>query len=130
MNALRSLPMNKRGIFIKRWNPNGWTWGRALHSTSAWIYFSKRGTFGYVYFRLICVPIVMDESCLRPSIRPLSLNITSSHADVVAPSIHDSSALMTFRVDEACGIPLIRAWPFRSADDLARRPAKTVWVRL
>ena len=103
VNELLPRLMSLRGNFIKRWNPNGWTWRPVPRSSSVWTCSSKPRNFAAVYLRLICVPTVMDECCLRPSIQPLSLKSTSSDADVVAPSIRDVLALMTSRVDGACG---------------------------
>jgi hypothetical protein len=99
VNELRPPLMSQRGNFIKRWNPNGWIWRLVPRSSSVWICFSKPGNFASVYLRLICVSTAMDECCLRPSIRPLSLKSTSSDADVVAPNTRDVFALMIFPVD-------------------------------
>jgi hypothetical protein len=103
VNELLPPLMNLRGNFIKRWKPNGWIWRRVPRSSSVWTCSSKPRNFAAVYLRLICVPTVTDECCLRPSIQPLSLKSTSSDADVVAPSIRDVLALMISRVDGACG---------------------------
>jgi hypothetical protein len=90
------LPLMKQcGNFIKRWNLSGWIWQLVPRSLSEWICSSRLENFASVCLRLICVPIVMDECYLRPSIQRLSLKSTSSDADVVAPSVRDVLALMT-----------------------------------
>ena len=102
VNGLRPPLMKELGSFIRRWNPNGWIWQPVRRSSSVWICFCNQQNFASVYLRLICVPFVMGECCLRPSIQPLCLKSTSSDADVAAPSIRDVFSLMTSRVDGGC----------------------------
>src|SRR5262249_51352413 len=52
---------------------------------------------------LICVRIVINECCLKSSKRLLSLKNIPSDVEIVALSIRDVFALMTSRVDGACG---------------------------
>jgi hypothetical protein len=101
VKRLRRPSIWQRGVFIWRWNPNGWIWQPVPRLLSVWICSCKVGNFACACRPPIYVAIVRNECRLRPSKRPPSLKSTPSDAEIVAPSIRDVFALMTSRVDGA-----------------------------
>ena len=115
VKRLRQPSIRQRGVSIWRWNPNGWIWRPVRRLSSVWICSYKLGNFASVYRPLICVRIVINECCLKPSKLPLSLKSTLSDVEIVAPSIRDVFALTTSRVDGARGRSLRRSSPTQAA---------------